>query len=492
MMQFNRRDFIKGGAYAAGALAMGGCATAAPRPVRVTEGKLNIGVIGVGGKGWSDWNPMLDYGENIVALCDADRGQINRGLEEIKKKKGADVADKVKTYTDYRKLIDDIKKLGINAVTVSTPDHHHGPAAISAMRQGCHAYVQKPLVRTIAEARWFGRAAIENQVVTQMGNQGSAAPGLRRNVEVLQKGVLGNVTEVHVWTNRPIWPQGKPRPEGSDPVPDSLDWESWIGTAKMRDYKKDTYHTFKWRGFFDFGTGAFGDMACHTMNVPFRGLQLQDVIAAECIKIVDKSDDMYPSQSIVKLTYAARTGLDGRKLPPVTLFWYDGNQQKNDTTGFNDKMKELMPAVVTTLGQVPNTGCLIVGDKGIMSSVNDYGSEAYLALNGEEKCKSVSKHDATHVEAIPEFIPRCHGGNNYEEFVDACKGRDKDGNAVKAFADIDHSVPMLEAMLVGCVAQQLPDAKLKWNSRRQTFGDKTADAFIRPYIRPGWGGWEYK
>jgi hypothetical protein len=487
MMQVNRRNFIKGGAYAAGALAMGGCATAAvPRALNTADGKLNIGVIGVGGKGWSDWNPMLDYGENIVALCDADKGQIERGLKEIEKKRGADEAAKVKTYTDYRKLIDDIKKLGINAVTVSTPDHHHGPAAISAMQLGCHAYVQKPLVRTIAEARWFARAAMENKVVTQMGNQGSANRGLRRNVEVLQKGVLGNVTQVHVWTNRPIWPQGKPRPEGKDDIPENLDWNSWIGCAPMRDYKKDTYHTFKWRGFFDFGTGAFGDMACHTMNVPFRGLQLKTVTAAECTKIVDQSDDMYPSQSIVKVTYAARTGFDGRKLPPVELFWYDGNQQKNDTTGFNDKMRELMPQVVETRGEVPNTGCLIVGDKGIMASGNDYGAEAYIALNGEEKAKSVTKHEATSVEAIPEFIPRANGDNNYNEFVDACKGK------VTAYADIDHSVPMLEAMLVGCVAQRFPNTKLAWDYRKLSFGNAAADAFIRPYIRQGWGGWEYK
>ncbi len=478
MMQFNRRDFIKGGAYAAGALAMGGCATADTRKVNVTQGKLNIGVIGVGGKGWSDWNPMLDYGENIVALCDADRGQIERGLQEIAKKRGADAAAKVKTYTDYRKLVDDIKKLGINAVTVSTPDHHHGPAAISAMQQGCHAYVQKPLVRTIAEAHWFERAARENKVVTQMGNQGSANKGLRRNVEVLQKGILGNVTEVHVWTNRPIWPQGKPRPEGSDPIPESLDWEAWIGSAPMRPYKKDTYHPFKWRGFFDFGTGAFGDMACHTMNVPFRGLELKDVIAAECQTIVDPSDDMYPSQSIVKLTYAPRTGFAGNKLPAVNLFWYDGDKLK--------PAPEIMPQVIATLGSVPRTGSLIIGDKGIMVSTNDYGAEAYIALKGEEKARSVAKHEATAVDAIPEYIPRARGDNNYEEFVDACKGK------VKAYADIDHSVPMLEAMLVGCIAQRLPGTKLAWDSRKQTFGRKDADAFIRPFIRPGWGGWEYK
>ena len=480
MTQFNRRDFIKSGAYAAGALAAGGCATtasAAPRQTKVTEDKLNIGVIGVGGKGWSDWNPMLDYGENIVALCDADRGTINRGLEEIKKKKGADVAAKVKTYTDYRKMLDDAKTLGLNAVTVSTPDHIHGSAAITAMRLGCHAYVQKPLVRTIAEARWFGRAATENRVVTQMGNQGSANQGLRRNVEVLNYGILGNITEVHVWTNRPVWPQGITRPEGADQIPDSLDWDSWIGVAPMRPYKKDTYHTFKWRGFFDFGTGAFGDMACHTMNVPFRGLQLQDVVAAECTTIEGQNNDTYPSKTIVKLTYAARTGLNGKKLPAVNLFWYDGNLKPS---------ADIMPQVVATLGQVPNTGSLIIGDKGIMVSTNDYGADAYIALKGEEKAKAVTKHEATTEEAIPTWIPRAKNNDNYIEFVDACKGK------VKAYADIDHSVPMLEAMLVGCIAQQLPNTKLAWNSRKQSFGNKAADALIRPHVRQGWGGWEYK
>ncbi len=479
MLQFNRRDFIKGSAMAAGALAMGGCATTAvPRSTKVVDGKLNIGVIGVGGKGWSDWNPMLDYGENIVALCDADRGQITRGLEEIKKKKGDDVAAKVRTYTDYRRMLDDAKALNMNAVTVSTPDHIHGAAAISAMQLGCHAYVQKPLVRTIAEARWFERAAIENRVVTQMGNQGSANSGLRRNVEVLNKGILGNVREVHVWTNRPIWPQGLPRPTGSDPVPAHLDWDAWIGLAKMRPYKNDTYHTFKWRGFFDFGTGAFGDMACHTMNLPFRGLQLQSVSSSKCTTIIESSDDMYPNQSIVEMTYAARRDSFGKKLGAVKLFWYDGDKLKPSA--------DIMPQVVATLGSVPRTGSLIIGDNGIMVSTNDYGAEAYIALKGEEKARSTSKHEATSEQVIPPWLPRAKDDNNYTEFVDACKGK------VRAYADVDHSVPMLEGMLVGCIAQRIPNTLLEWDSKAQSFSNSTANAFIKPFIRQGWGGWEYK
>ena len=463
MMQLNRRDFVKGGASAAGILAAGGCVSS--RPARVFNKKpgekLNIGVIGVGGKGWSDWMPMFEHGENIVALCDVDRGPIDRALAEIEKK--GKNPSQVKCYSDFRKMLDECKNL--DAVTVSTPDHMHAPAAVRAMKQGCHVFVQKPLVRTIWEARYFEKVANENRVVTQMGNQGSANNGLRRNAELLQNGILGDVTEVHVWTNRPIWPQGLNRPEGSDPVPASLDWESWLGTAPFRPYKKDTYHTFKWRGFFDFGTGAFGDMACHTMNLPFRGLNLGRVRSAECIRIEGKANDTYPSKSIVKLIYAAR----GSK-PAVTLYWYDGELKPS---------AEIMPKVVTTLGQVPKTGCLIMGSKGMVCSTNDYGADGYIAFNDEEKMKSMSKHEALTEEAIPAKFRRNTNGQ-YIEFVEACKGNDV------CFSDVDHSVPMLESMLVGCIAQQVP-GKLEWSSRKQQFtNNKAANALVKPYIRPGW------
>ncbi len=462
-MQLNRRDFVKGGASVAGILAAGGCVSS--RPARVFTKKpgekLNIGVIGVGGKGWSDWMPMFEHGENIVALCDVDRGPIDRALAEIEKK--GKNPSQVKCYSDFRKMLDECKNL--DAVTVSTPDHMHAPAAVRAMKQGCHVYVQKPLVRTIWEARYFEKVANENRVVTQMGNQGSANNGLRRNAELLQNGILGDVTEVHVWTNRPIWPQGLNRPEGSDPVPATLDWESWLGTAPFRPYKKDTYHTFKWRGFFDFGTGAFGDMACHTMNLPFRGLNLGKVLSAECIQIEGKANDTYPSKSIVKMIYAAR----GSK-PAVTLYWYDGNLKPS---------AEIMPKVVTTLGQVPNTGCLIMGSKGMVCSTNDYGADGYIAFNDEEKMKSMSKHEALTEEAIPAKFRRNTNGQ-YIEFVEACKGNDI------CFSDVDHSVPMLESMLVGCIAQQVP-GKLEWSSRKQQFtNNQAANALVKPYIRPGW------
>lgn len=485
-MKLNRRDFVKGASLMASALAMGGCKssrypkvtrTVAPR-LRGANDKLNIGVIGVGGKGWSDWTPMFRHGENIVALCDADKGMIERGLAEIAK------AGKPKpaVYTDYRKMLDDFSagKFSIDAVTVSTPDHTHAPAAIRAMKLGCGAYVQKPLVRTIWEAHYFEKVAKTCGVVTQMGNQGSAGDGLRRNVELLQMGILGNVKEVHVWTNRPIWPQG-PKAEAStkgpaDAIPEKLDWESWIGTAPMRNFKNGVYHTFKWRGFFDFGTGAFGDMACHTMNVPFRGLELGEVTNAECIMIEGKNAQAYPDKSIVKLTYAARKSRvrKGVALPAVDLYWYDGNLKPK---------AEIMPAVIATLGAVPNTGCLIIGDKGMLVSTNDNGQEAYIALNGEKKMKSTTKHDAA--KAIKEFIPRNKVGH-YIEFVNACKGIGPvyDEVSSRCYSDVGHSVPMLEAMLVGCIAQQVK-GRLAWDSANQLFNCDAANALVKPFIRRG-------
>ncbi len=467
----NRRNFLKGTALTAAGLGLSGCdtfggsfkyptiTTAAPKFRKPGE-KLNIGVIGVGGKGWSDWTPMFKNGENIVALCDVDRTWVDKGIAEVKK---ANSASNVKGYSDYRKMLDELGS-GLDAVTISTPDHTHAAAAIHAMRLGCSCYIQKPLVRTIWEARYFEKVAKASGVITQMGNQGSSTDGMRRNVELLHAGILGNVTEVHVWTNRPVWPQGIGRPEGSDPVPDTLNWDCWLGTAPVRPFKKDVYHSFKWRGFFDFGTGAFGDMACHTMNLPFRGLRLANVVSAETLMIDGKNDETYPNKSIVKLIYAARKGM-----PEVKLFWYDGNERPS---------ADIMPPVIATLGDVPKTGCLIIGDKGMLVSSNDYGAESYVALKDEKKMRSTTKHEA--MVDIPQTIERCKS-NQYLEFVNALKGTEH------AYSDIDHSVPMLEAMLVGCIAQQVP-GKLNWSSRKQLFSGSTAvqaNALLKPHIRKG-------
>ena len=503
MANFNRRSFLKG-FTAVSAAAAGGCCLSkcsAPAVHRRKPGeKLNVGVIGVGGKGHTDWSKIFEHGENIVAFCDVDNSVMEAELASLQKMGGD--PSKVKRYRDYRKMLEENPHL--DAVTISTPDHMHAAQAVMAMQMGINVYVQKPLVRTLWEVKRFNEVARQTGVITQMGNQGSAGVGHRRNVELLQQGVIGDVTEVHVWTNRPIWPQGNLAKQFSQlptvAVPSTLDWDLWLGTAKCRGYigdrpEKDygfppycakihgVYHRFNWRGFFDFGTGAFGDMACHTMNLPFRGLELGKVLSAECKQIVEKNDVAYPVKSQVEVIYAERKSRvrKGVTLPKVKLVWYDGNQQP---------AAELMPQYVATFGKVPQTGCLIIGSKGVMVSTNDYGQEALIALTGEQKVKGTLKHEAC--KAIPEIIFKSPIKQdldyvNKAEFCDAIKGVGTvyDMTHSMCFADTEHSIPMLEGMLVGCVAQQVP-GKINWDSDNQVFDVKAANDLYRPYIRSGW------
>ncbi len=493
-MRIKRRDFMSGTAGAAVSLALAGCGTVAgksgsaraPRFRKPGE-RLNIGVVGVGGKGWSNWEPIFKMGENIVALCDVDRMPVEQALAIVKERN-----PEAKGFSDYRKMFDACGNL--DAVLVSTPDHTHAPAAIRAMKMGCHVYVEKPLVRTVWEAHTFGKVARDCNVVTQMGNQGSGDNAFRRNVEILHSGVLGPVSSVHVWTQSPLWPQGLTRPEGSDPVPATLDWDNWLGTAPTRPYKAGVYHPFKWRGFQDFGGGALGDMGGHTMNLPFRGLRLGEVLSAECLRAEDANSETYPSKSVVKLRYAARQGL-----PAVDLFWHDGGLKPSG---------ELMPQVVAALGEVPKSGSLFLGEKGIMVSSGDYGETAYIAFKGEAKIKSVTKHEA--VTGLPQTIPRCaveeraelqkearlvqrdgrwsmlsmgiapSRANHRSEFIRACKGEGT------CFSDVGVSVPLMEGVLLGCIAQRIP-GKLSWdNATRMFIGDDAANALTKPHIRQGW------
>ena len=245
----------------------------------------------------------------------------------------------VKQYRDYRKMLDEMGK-SIDAVTVSTPDHNHGSAAIRAMKMGKHCFCQKPLVQTVYEARTVRQLAKEKNLATQMGNQGSAEPGLRRAVEVIQAGVIGNPLECHVWTNRPIWPQGLDRPAGPGPGA-RRSWTGTCGSARRseRPYKKDVYHTFKWRGWFDFGTGALGDMACHTVNMPFRALKLGYPNVVECEKASRIYPETFPKTSRIRFEFPEREGL-----PPLKFWWYDGNpgRQRPCRSARSESVKEIL------------------------------------------------------------------------------------------------------------------------------------------------------
>ena len=511
-MQASRRGFLRGVTAGFGALAFGGCCGLGGRRGE----RVRLAACGVWGKGFSDWLPMLQSGKaELVALCDVDRTVLPLAQAELKNQ-GVDLdLSKIPFYDDYRRLLDDHARLRLDALTVSTPDHMHAAIAIRAMKLGINVYVQKPLVRTLWEADYFGKTARDYGVVTQMGNQGSCGAGFRRNVEVLQSGILGDVKEVHVWTNRPVWPQGLAAAAAAqgaaEKIPEGLNWNVWLGVAKDRPFKgaypigakrydpwnlsPNVYHPFSWRGFIDFGCGAFGDMACHTMNLPFRGLELGTVTKAECTFIEEKNDVTFPMKSVVKMTYAARPSRarPGVKLPEVTLYWYDGNRKPS---------ADLMPQVVATMGKVPDTGCLIIGSKGQVVSTNDYGQLAYLAFNDEKKMQTIFDHPAC--KLVPEVLPRRaekpkaeemdHSAGaaslaedgHYVEFLDGILGNGPvfAETGSRCYSDTGLSIPMMEGILVGCVAQRVPGV-LNWDSKTQKFDVAAANDCVRPYVRSG-------
>jgi hypothetical protein len=292
--------------------------------------KLNLGIIGLAGMGGVDAKTFNAIGDNISALCDVDTTILD--------KRGAEYPSAAK-YTDFRKMIEKEK---LDGVIVAVPDHNHAYISVYAMKHGLHVYCQKPLCKSVHEARIMARVAAETKVVTQMGTQSSAEPRTLRTVELIQSGAIGEITEVHMTTDRPIWPQGHERPPGEDPVPETLDWDLWLGTAAMRPYqakwpeghpvyspekKKQLaasgtmYHPFSWRGWWDFGSGALGDIAAHSMNVIFLALDLGAPSAVEVVSTSGMKNEMFPDWSIIRFDWPAR-GVH----PPLSIYWYDGSR----------------------------------------------------------------------------------------------------------------------------------------------------------------------
>ena len=510
-MNATRRNFLRGLA-GAGAFGIAGC------KCPFGQQKIKLAAVGVMGKGYTDWTTMLRSGlVEIVAFCDCDYAMREKAQMELVKE-GIDFdMYSVPFFTDARRLLDHAGFLGVEAMTVSVPDHMHGLVAIRAMQQGIHVYVQKPLVRTLWELDYFARTAADRGVITQMGNQGSSLDSMRRCTEVLQSGILGDAKEVHVWTNRPVWPQGKNvanwvkgHPKG-DPVRKGLNWDAWLGTARERPFLdmypdnadvydpwnlgKNVYHTFTWRGFFDFGCGAFGDMACHTMNLAFRGLEFGGVTDAECVRIESSNDIAYPLKAVVELTYRARESKvrPGVRLPAATLYWYEG--------GLCPDASVMPKWAATHDGKVPETGCYIVGSKGCCLMQDDYGAKCAIALDGEKAFTDIFAHEAA--KAVPRSIPFCAGSNafvgkstvemkgfaegHYTEFLRAIRGEGSryEQTHSRCFSDVEYAVPQMEGILVGCIAQRIPGRHV-WDSERQAFGDDAANALVRPMIRRGW------
>ncbi len=472
-LRWNRRTFLKTATVAGGAIAFG-----VPTLLRGANlnSKLNIAVIGANGKGASDTDCCNT--ENIVALCDVDSA---RAVKPLQKYPGA------KFYQDFRKMFDEMAK-GIDAVIVSTPDHFHAIAESAAMRLGKHVYGQKPLAQTIYEARYLGNLARETGLVTQMGNQGSAADGLRRAVECIQSGIIGQVREVHIWTNRPVWPQGLDRPEGSDPVPAMLDWDTWIGPAPMRPYKKGAYAPWNWRGWQDFGTGALGDMACHTVNMPFRALQLGYPTEIEGFPLGPMNRETYPLGSKIRFEFPARKH-DTLAFGPATFTWYDGglpDATKPNGHDFSNKPpQDLLTDIIALRGEVPNSACLLIGDKGKIFSPDDYGEQFFVKQTDDQKFIHFKKHPA--VTAVAQTLPRnmFKGDNDHrhhQEWIAAIKA----GKPEDCYSRFEIGAQLTEIMLLGCVALRA-GKKIEWDGpKMRATNCPEAAPFIKRENRAGW------
>ncbi len=438
--KLNRRDFLQtSAAVGAGYWALGGVAAAQSN---AANEQIQIACVGVGGKGDSDTTNASRFGK-VVALCDID-DQTLAGKESVIKSGN--------TFNDYRELLESMGDK-IDAVTVSTPDHMHAVIAAAAMKMGKHVYCQKPLTHSIWEARRLGEIAKESDVVTQMGNQFTAYNPMREAAYQIKEGNLGTVSEVHVWTNRPVWPQGGPRPEGK-PVPENVHWDLWLGVAPKRPYAPGAYHDFTWRGWWDFGTGALGDMACHTCNLPFMALNMRDPVAVEATTS-DHNHDSYPEWSTIKFDFPE---LDGRGA--FTLYWYDGGK-KPDNALFADvsiKNEDGSPAP-------EKSGTLIIGDKAKMYAAGDYA----------EKGIEIVGADAMKVD-----YPRSRG--HEREFYDAIKDRSK--TPMSNFPT--YGGPLTETILLGNLAVW-KGARVEWDAQNLVpLNDTSLMSIVKPEYQNGY------
>src|SRR5687768_8425671 len=472
--EVSRRKFIQSASVAAAAF------TIVPRFVlgkgyRAPSDTLYVAGIGVGGKGESDIASFAKSGKAEIAfLCDVDD---RRAADSVK------AFPKAKYYRDFREMLDKEHR-HIDAVSVSTPDHNHAVQALAAMQLKKHVYVQKPLTHDIYEARILTEAAKKYKVVTQMGNQGASGDGVRQLREWYNAGLIGDVNTVYVWTDRPVWPQGIQWPEQKAPVPTELDWDLWLGTAPYKDYVEKIV-PFNWRGWWDYGTGALGDMACHLVEPPFRVLNLNypsDVTASVGSVYVDEFKRGYfpescPPSSYVVLTFPTENGK-----PPIKLHWMDGGIQP-------PRPEELGPNEIMGDG---GNGVIFVGTKGKMMC-STYGADPRLL--------PTSKTQETNV---PQSIKRVPGGNegHYAQWVEASiAGYGK----MEVSSPFEIAGPMTESILMGNLAIRSHDIrvarqdrpgqfnypgrniKLLWDGKNMKITNfDAANQFVKREYRQGW------
>jgi predicted dehydrogenase len=448
---FSRRKFLStSAAAAAGVMVVPRHVVGATQKKKAPSDTLSIACVGVGGMGYSDTRGVRS--ENIVALCDVDDEQVAKLLrsDELEPKEKA-MYEKAVKYRDFRRMLE--KEKGIDAITVTVPDHNHTVIAMAAIKLGKHVYVQKPLTHTIKEARMLAKAAKDANVVTQMGNQGHSKEGARLICEWIWDGAIGNVTEVHTWTNRPIWPQGIDAPKEIPSVPSTLDWDVWLGPAPFRPYHP-AYHPFAWRGFWDFGTGALGDMGAHILDQPFWALKLGYPTSVQASS-TPFTKDCYPWAEVVTYEFPARGNMG-----PVKLTWWDGGLTPPRPPELEDGRM---------MGD-EGGGVLFRGDKGLlMCSV--YGENPRLIP--ESRMQEYKRPEKT--------IPRSPGIR--EEWIEAIK------KGTKSTTDFSYAGPLTEVMLLANVAVRLKDKNMKllWDGEKMEFTNlPEASQFLHFDYRPGW------
>ena len=476
----SRRKFIKGGALAATSFfivprkVLGGTGFISP------SDQLNLAAIGSGGKGFSDIrNASVDNRENVVALCDVDfSGSAKRAVEMF---------PDAKRFADYREMLD--QQTDIDAVTISTPDHVHGPAAKYAMDRGKHVYVQKPMTHNIREARMLTEMARDGKIVTQMGNQGGSNVLLDMVQKWIDDDKIGSVSKVQVWTNRPVWPQGGPMPEADNSQkPKDLDWNLWLGPAPDRGYTPNI-HPFNWRGWWDYGTGALGDVGCHLIDIPFRTLDLKYPKDAECsvgavfskMWTPDYNPEGCPASSFITLHFDETE----KTKAPIEMTWSDG--------GIRPSHPDIIPADNDIGGKGSANGVMIIGDKGIISTnINDSSPlmpKLYLNDGTTEFGPEVEENDE------PEY-------GHQRKWVDACKAGFGSKEHKGLTSSFDYAGPMTETVLMGNLAirsymlrRENAAGNLEFFGRKKLLWDganmkitnlEEANQFVGRTYREGW------
>ncbi|NBA85975.1 Gfo/Idh/MocA family oxidoreductase [Emticicia sp. CRIBPO] len=475
----SRRNFLKTGAAAASFYivprnVLGGVGFIAP------SDQLVLAAIGAGGKGRSDIkNASVNGRERVVALCDVDfSGSAADSVKQF---------PQAKLYADYRKMLDELKE--IDALTISTPDHVHGPAAKFAMERNKHVYVQKPMTHNIREARLLTELARKQKVVTQMGNQGGSNPQLKIIQGWVDSGKIGKVSKVQIWTNRPVWPQGNPMPKPDAALkPQALDWDLWLGPSEETPYIPKM-HPFNWRGWWNYGTGALGDVGCHLIDIPFRTLGLMYPTDAECsvgsiysqMWSADYNPEGCPAASFITLHFNATK----KNASKIEMTWMDG--------GLRPSHPEIIPASDEIGGPGSANGVLMIGEKGIISTNINDSSPISLKLYMNDGTKEVIAEPTGPRE--PEY-------GHQRLWVDACKAGFGSKEHKGLTSSFDYAGPMTETVLMGNLAirsymlrRQTADNKMEFFGRRKLLWDgentritnlEEANQFVTRTYRKGW------